>query len=170
MARSPLDSAGLPGPALIAFMAGAAVMRTCAYREVGGYEPRLFLGAEELLMRLDLAARGWRMAYVGDVVTHHHPSAKRDPAPQRRLMVGRNRLWIAWLRPPLAQAWHDSRLVLRELAPHGLAGAALLQALRGLPWVLARRRVVPPQVSWMREQVFGAPARAAAARARRVRA
>jgi hypothetical protein len=51
MARSPLDSRGLPGPALISFMAGAAVMRAAAYREVGGYEPRLFLGAEEWRMR-----------------------------------------------------------------------------------------------------------------------
>src|SRR5690606_17257775 len=47
MARSPLPSEGLPGPRLAAFMAGAVVMRADAYRAVGGYEPRLFLGAEE---------------------------------------------------------------------------------------------------------------------------
>lgn len=35
MADSPLPGDGLPGPRLIAFMAGAVVMRT-AYREVGG--------------------------------------------------------------------------------------------------------------------------------------
>src|SRR5438270_886232 len=45
MARSPIDSAGLPGPSLIAFMAGAVVMRQRAFCEAGGYEPRFFLGA-----------------------------------------------------------------------------------------------------------------------------
>ena len=48
MAASPLDARGLPGPALIGFMAGAVVMRTAAYREVGGYEPRLFHTADEI--------------------------------------------------------------------------------------------------------------------------
>src|SRR5262249_15786903 len=56
MAASPLRSSGLPGPALLGFMAGACVMRTAAYRAVGGYERRLFLGAEEWLMALDFAA------------------------------------------------------------------------------------------------------------------
>jgi GT2 family glycosyltransferase len=57
MAASPLDAKGLPGPALIGFMAGAVVMRTDAFREAGGYEPRFFLGAEEALMGLEFAAR-----------------------------------------------------------------------------------------------------------------
>jgi GT2 family glycosyltransferase len=153
MAASPLDAEGLPGPALIAFMAGAVVMRVAAYREVGGYEPRFFIGAEEPLMGLDLATRGWQMMYAADIVTHHHPSAARD-VPARRVLEARNRLWLAWLRLPWRMAWRDTRAVLRELASQGRSGAALRAALQGLPWVLAQRRVASAQALAMRAQVF----------------
>ena len=65
------------------------------------YEPRFFLGAEEALMALDLAVLGWAMVYAHDVVTHHHPSPARDVG-ARRLGGLRNRLWLAWLRLPVA--------------------------------------------------------------------
>lgn len=148
MAASPLDARGLPGPALIGFLAGAVVMRCAAYREVGGYEPRLFLGAEEALMGLDLATRGWRMAYAAELVAHHHPSPARDAA-RRRLLLLRNRLWLAWLRLPFGLARDETRQLLDEASAQGLAGAASRAALRGLPWVLVERRVVPAAVSDM---------------------
>jgi GT2 family glycosyltransferase len=154
MARSPLAAEGLPGPALIAFMAGAAVMRVSAYRSVGGYEPRFFIGAEEPLMGLDLATQGWQMMYAADVVVHHHPSRTRDVL-ARRVLEGRNRLWLAWLRLPWRMAWRDSRILLRDLSGQGVAGAAVRAALRGLPWVLARRQVASVEALAMREQVFG---------------
>ncbi|HEV7913627.1 MAG TPA: glycosyltransferase [Albitalea sp.] len=153
MARSPLDSTGLPGPALIAFMAGAVVMRCSAYRAVGGYEPRLFLGAEERLMALDFAMRGWRIVYADEVVTHHHPSPSRDPT-ARRIAQARNLLWIAWMRLPLASAWRESRRILREAAQQGLLAPALREALAGLPWALRHRRVLPPRVQEMVRKVF----------------
>lgn len=154
MARSPLGAAGLPGPGLVAFMAGAAVVRTDAYREAGGYEPRLFLGAEELLLGLTLAARGWRMAYAADVVTYHHPSAAaRDPR-GRRIAVTRNRLWIAWMRLPWPTAVRETRRLLRLAAADGVAAAAFGQALAGLPWALSRRDPVPPEVDAMFRAVY----------------
>lgn len=156
MAASPLDAAGLPGPALIGFMAGAVVMRTDAFRQTGGYEPRFFLGAEEALMGLELAARNWAMVYVSDVITHHHPSAARDPA-ARRLLLMRNRLWIAWLRLPLATAWHETRHVLHDAAAPGIGGRALRAALRDLPWVLAQRRAVPAHARDMWLLVHASP-------------
>lgn len=148
MARSPVTpppGPPLPGPALVSFMAGAVVMRTDAFRAVGGYEPRFFLGAEEVLMALDLAARGGWIAYAPQVVTHHHPSAARD-ASHRRLVTLRNRLWIPWLRLPWRWALSESRHVLREARAAGLIGPVLREALRALPWVLAERRPVPPDV------------------------
>ena len=153
MARSPLDSRGLPGPALIAFMAGAAVMRAEAFRAAGGYEPRFFLGAEEALMALDLAVLGWDMVYASDVVTHHHPSPARDPI-ARRIVSFRNRLWIAWMRLPLASAWHETCGVWREARAAGVGGPALRRALAGLPWALSQRRVLPPRVHAMHARVF----------------
>jgi GT2 family glycosyltransferase len=154
MAQSPLAAQGLPGPALIAFMAGAAVMRVAAYHSVGGYEPRFFIGAEEPLMALDLVTQGWQIMYAADVVTHHHPSVARNVS-QRRVLEGRNRLWLAWLRMPWRVAWRDSRALLRDLSEQGTAGAAVRAALQGLPWVLARRRVASAEALAMREQVFG---------------
>ena len=163
MAASPLEAAGLPGPSLVAFMAGAAVMRTDAFRAAGGYEPRLFLGAEEALLGLDLLTRGWHIVYAADVVTHHHPSAARD-AQRRRVLLARNRLWIAWLRLPWAAAWAETASVLRGTSTAGVRGAALARALLGLAWVLRRRRPVPPEVAEMHRRVFR-PAPPAAARA-----
>lgn len=161
MAHSPLDAAGLPGPALIGFMAGAAVMRTSAFRAVGGYEPRLFLGAEERLLGLDLAARGWGMAYVHDLVAHHRPSANRDGGERRALLL-RNELWIAWMRLPARSAWYVTAQLLRAAVQAGRLPQLLGPALRGLPWVLWRRRVLPPAVEAMRQQVLGGPRRRAA--------
>ncbi len=152
MAASPLDRGNLPGPALIGFMAGATVMRVAAYREVGGFEPRLFLGAEEALLAMDLAARGWSIMYAADVVTHHHPSPARNRR-ARRIMLALNRIWIAWLRLPGALAWRETRRLLREAAAAQLSGPVLRQVLTGAPWLLRERRVLPPVVLEMQRRV-----------------
>lgn len=145
MARSPVPSAGLPGPALIGFMAGAAVMRTGAFQQAGGYEPRFFLGAEEALLALDLQARGWAIVYAEDVVTHHHPSPTRDRR-ERHIHLARNGAWLAWMRLPWPTAWHQTVAPLHRARQAGVFWPALLAALRGLPWALARREPVPPHV------------------------
>ncbi len=168
MRHGPLDSHGLPGTALIAFMAGAAVMRVAAFRDAGGYEPRFFLGAEEALLALDLAARGWRLVYVDDVVTHHHPSRMRDPH-ARSVVALRNRLWLPWLRLPMRVAWRETRNVLREARRAGLTGAAVARALAGAPWVVRHRRVVPPPVVAMFTRVFHGAEAPVSRRARRDR-
>lgn len=156
MASSPLDSRGLPGPRLVSFMAGAVVMRAQAFREAGGYEPRFFLGAEEVLLGQDLLAAGWDMAYVPAVQTHHHPSPARDRR-ARQIVTTRNRFWLAWLRLPWRLAWHEMRKVWRDGRAQGVLGAALCSALAGLPWVLARRRVLPPAVVEKIVKVHGGP-------------
>lgn len=158
MAHSPLQAPGLPGPALIGFMAGAVVMRTQAFRAVGGYERRLLIGGEERLMGLDLLSAGWQMAYVPRLTVHHHPSPARD-ARARQVLHGRNTLWIAWLRLPGDSLRHETRRVLRDAAAAGTLWATLGRAVLGLPWVLWHRRVLPPHVERMRRQVLGAPPR-----------
>jgi GT2 family glycosyltransferase len=147
MARSPLPRGNLPGPALIGFMAGACVMRTAAFRAVGGYEQRLFLGAEEWLMALDFAARGWQMMYAHDVVTHHHPSPNGRDTVARRIAVARNKVWIACMRLPLRSALVESARALHDVAHAGLLSRALHETARGLPWALQRRSVVPKAVA-----------------------
>lgn len=145
MAASPVPSGGLPGPALIGFMAGAVVMRTRAFREAGGYERRFFLGAEEALLALDLQARGWAIVYAQDVVTHHHPSPARDRR-ERHIHLARNGVWLAWMRMPWPTLWHQTVAPLRRARDAGVFWPALRAALRGLPWAWARREPLPPQV------------------------
>jgi GT2 family glycosyltransferase len=145
MDESPLPRRpGLPGRPVLGFMCAASMIRRAAFLEVGGFEPRFFLGGEEELLALDLAAAGWALAYVPDVVVHHHPSARRDSTRRRRLLA-RNALWCAWLRRPWPSAARRSLAVLHERA-RGHAGLALIDALAGLPWVLRHRRVVPRDV------------------------
>jgi GT2 family glycosyltransferase len=146
MARSPLpEEPDLPGPPVLGFLACAAIVRRSAYLEVGGFQPRLLIGGEEDLLAADLASAGWGLAYAHDVVAHHHPSTTRDARAVRRLRV-RNALWFAWLRRPASTATRHTLRVLGA-APRGAdARAGLLKALRGLPWALRERRVIPPHV------------------------
>lgn len=142
MAASPLPSAGLPGPALLGFLAGAAVVRRSAFLQVGGYEPRFFLGGEEALLTLDLVMHGWRVVYAAQLTVHHYPSPARDSAGRRHCLV-RNALWVAWMRLSFGGALRETLRISRRTCSRGLFLAAFVEALRGLPWVWRRRRVLP---------------------------
>jgi GT2 family glycosyltransferase len=146
MALSPLPPADdLPGPSVLGFIACGAVVRRSAFLEVGGFDVRLGVGGEEELLAVDLAARGWGLAYVEEVVAHHHPSPSRDPSGRRRVQV-RNALWSAWLRRPLGGAARQTAH-LAALAIHQPgAWSGILLALVGLPWVLRERRPVHPEL------------------------
>lgn len=146
MASSPLArDPSLPGPPVLGFLACAAVVRRAAYLEIGGFDPRMMIGGEETLLAADLAAAGWRLAYVEDVVAHHHPSAIRDRRSRKRNTI-RNDLWFAWLRRPLPTAALRTVLVARDALRDADVRAALIAALRALPWALRRRRVLPRRV------------------------
>jgi GT2 family glycosyltransferase len=137
--------AWLPGPALLSVLAGASMFRVAAFREVGGFSPRLWLGGEEELLSLDLAARQWWMCWSSDVVIEHAASTSRDPRRRRQLGI-RNTLWTAWLRRPLPSALRRTATLLCSIPWDGASAAALAEALAGLGWVLRERRVVPPAV------------------------
>ncbi len=135
----------LPGPALLGVLAGASMFRVTAFREVGGFSARLWLGGEEELLAIDLAARGWWMCWAEDVVIQHAPSTARDPRRRRQLGI-RNTLWTAWLRRPLGSALRRTRTLLRSIPRDWASVAAVAEALAGLVWVLRERRVIPPEV------------------------
>ncbi|MEW1980086.1 glycosyltransferase [Citricoccus sp. NPDC079358] len=135
----------LPGPALGSFLAGASVMRAAAFREVGGFSPRLWLGGEEELMAADLATAGWELCHLPEVLVHHQASTVRDPHLRRRHGL-RNTLWFIWLRRPVGAAVRRTRDVLSTAPRDRTTAAGITDALAGAGWVLRERRVLSPRV------------------------
>ncbi|SEG65708.1 Glycosyltransferase, GT2 family [Thermomonospora echinospora] len=147
MADSPLGAAaGLPGPPVLGFLACASVVRRRAFLEAGGFDPVLFFVGEERLLAMDLAARGWGLAYVPDVVAVHEPSAHRPPSGRRLRAELRNTLLTAWMRRPARVALGETARLAGAAARNADARAALAGALGRLPAALARRRRLPPHV------------------------
>jgi hypothetical protein len=135
----------LPGPALGSVLAAATVLRVSAFRQVGGFSPRLWLGGEEELLSIELLARGWWLCHLPDIAAHHR-AAPRDVDRRRRLGL-RNTLWCAWLRRPLRPALRRTARLARVAERDRVSLRGFLDALAGLPGVLPARRVVPPHVA-----------------------
>jgi GT2 family glycosyltransferase len=144
MARSPLpprpDGPGIP---VLGFVACGAIVRRSAFLAAGGFHERIGIGGEEALLAIDLASRGWELRYVPELVAHHdpHPGATRSG---RAHVMLRNALWTEWLRRPRARAL--GRTLMRLASGGRVAPGALAAALRGLPWVLRERHVLPCHV------------------------
>jgi GT2 family glycosyltransferase len=143
MRASPLDDEpDLPGPPVLGFLACAAIARREAVLACGGFHARYGFGGEEHLLAVDLASAGWGLAYVDGVIAHHEPA----PGPRRWQGADelRNLLWSTWLRRPLPRALQ----LTGALTARGGDGTmrAIAAALRGLPWVMRERRVVPALV------------------------
>jgi len=150
MADSPLGrDADLPGPSVLGFLACGAVVRRTAYLEAGGFDPVIFFMGEEERLALDLAACGWGLAYVEQVVAHHHPSSARNPR-GRAVRSGRNELLTAVLRRPLPVVAATTARALRS----GSTGrAAVLAAVPRLPAALRARRGLPAHVEAARRRL-----------------
>ncbi|MBO0609018.1 glycosyltransferase family 2 protein [Myceligenerans salitolerans] len=148
MARSPLPrDPRLPGEPLLGFVACAAMVRRSAFLAVGGFDPVVRFPGEEERLALDLAAAGWAMSYLDDVVVHHHPSPSRHSPDRRRRGIARAATLSALMRLP----WRDAVGEIRRVAamsPSHRAG--VLHGLREAPAALRRRRPVPADVMALR--------------------
>jgi GT2 family glycosyltransferase len=142
MRESPLaGSPGRPGTPVLGFLACAAVVRRSAYLEAGGFHPLFGVGGEEGLLALDLAAAGWELVYVPEIVAHHHPPPRSDHSGRRRRQA-RNALWLAWMRRPPAGAFRETASVLRRgLSDRAVAGG-IRDAVAGSGLVISERRPV----------------------------
>lgn len=146
MARAPLGTiTGTPYPRIVGFVACGAVVRRTAFLDAGGFDPVVRFPGEEQLLALDLMASGWELAYVDDVVAHHHPQERADRA-DRSSDILRSQLLTSWLRDPW---WMCARttgraavLSLRSGRHRRALGQALARAWR----VPSRRRVAPSGV------------------------
>ncbi len=146
MACSPLPRhRGLPGHPLLSFLAGVSVVRRSAFLAAGGFSERLWLGGEEELLASDLVRSGWDLAYVPEIVAHHHASRLRDAHLRRRHGI-RNTLWFTWLRRPLGSAVRRTGGLLRRLPLDRVSAYGVLEAVGGVVWVLRERNVVPPHI------------------------
>ena len=142
MANSPLGSdADLPGRRVLGFVACGSVVRRSAFLGVGGFDARFAVGGEERVLAVDLERAGWRLAYVPEVVAHHHPSTERDEWGRREAEL-RNALWFAWLRRPLPAALRVTLGVARDAVRDPAGRSALAGALSCLAWVARERRPV----------------------------
>jgi GT2 family glycosyltransferase len=153
---------GQPGPALGSILAGASMLRVEAFRAVGGFHPRIWLGGEEELLAADLLAAGWSLCYGEDVPVHHAPSTVRQSTARRRDGI-RNTLWFLWLRRPWPDAVRGTVALARQVPKDAASLDAFAAAIRGLGWVSRERRVVPARV----EDIYRAlerPQRQSAAR------
>ncbi|HYO33908.1 MAG TPA: glycosyltransferase [Nocardioidaceae bacterium] len=135
MARSPLpgreDSVGTP---VLGFVACGSLVRREAFLEAGGFDDVVFFAGEEERLALDLAARGWRLAYVDDVVAHHHPASHRPTSVQRARRIVRNSLLTAVMRRPwpvvVSTAWSNVASGWTGLSGVACAAPRLRRALR----------------------------------------
>jgi GT2 family glycosyltransferase len=145
MATSPLPSEQLPGPRVLGFLACAAVVRRAAFLAVGGFSELLFIGGEEQLLAMDLAAAGWAAAYLDALTARHWPSAVRDDAARRRLLA-RNEVLTAWLRRPAGAAVTATAGLALRSGRDPVAARALASLLPALPRALRARRVLPAAI------------------------
>ena len=138
----------LPGPTAVGFLACAVVVRRSAFLEAGGFHRRYGVGGEEMLLALDLMRRGWGIAYVSDVVAHHHPT----PGPERagrRVRQLRNDLWTVWLRRRWPAVVRITARIARRAPRDEVARDALKAAVAGLPWVMRQRQALPRRLDAM---------------------
>jgi GT2 family glycosyltransferase len=147
MAASPLPvHSGRPGFPVLGFLACAAMVRRSAFLAAGGFDRRFLVGGEEELLALDLAAAGWGLAYVPDIVVHHHPSSRRDTGHRRRVQA-RNALWVSWLRHPPDLVRARTARIARQARSDAAVRRGVAEAAGGLRWVVRARRHLPPTVA-----------------------
>lgn len=146
MRDSPLTSdKPLPGPAILGFVCCAAVVRREAFIATGGFDRQFAIAGEERMFSADLLAAGWSLAYAEDMVSHHFPSPARNPD-QRIQLLTRDTFWYYWLRRPLYYALRHTLHIYQRSRENRHVRQGYREALRAMPRLLGKRRVVPPAV------------------------
>ena len=101
------------------WVSGACFMiRRSVFEEVGGFDERYFMFAEDMTLCWDVHQRGWDVAAVDEAVVSHVEGLSR-------LRATRSMIW-AHHRSALRFEWHTARGVRRVLVPV----AALVLAVR----------------------------------------
>ncbi len=146
--NTPLGGEGdLPGHRILGFMACAAVVRRGAFLAAGGFDRVVSFGAEESRLAFDLAAAGWGLCFVPEMVAYHCPTWRPRSAYRERLrQIWRNELLTCWMRRPLRLATRRTARLAWRARRDRMARQALAGALVRLPAALYRRRRLPERV------------------------
>lgn len=146
MARSPVTTPpDCPGKCILGFVACGTIVRKDAFLAAGGFHRCFGVGGEEELIALDMAGRGWLLAYMPDILAFHSPSPIRDKTRRKQLAV-RNHLWSVWLRRPLNSVLDETSPFLKKALTDCDVRQGVLEALAGLSWVLKERKPVSPDL------------------------
>lgn len=115
------------------FLVGAALLlRGTALRDVGPFDERFFLYAEETDWQHRAVAQGWEVQVVPGVVAHHHGAGTSTDAPRREALFHAG-------TETYVRKWFGRRGWLSYRAA-ALLGALLRSALPGSRGAAARRR------------------------------
>ena len=133
--------------------AAAALYRRDAFLAAGGLDERYFCYLEDVDLGFRLRLRGMRCVHVPDAVVHHVGSSTTGRESAFQIYHSQRNLVWTWVKDmpgPLLWLYLPQHLLVNALmiawfVRRGLARAVLrakLDALRGLPGVLASRKAV----------------------------
>jgi GT2 family glycosyltransferase len=132
--------------------AAAALYRTAAFLEVGGFDERFFCYGEDVDLGFRLRLRGSRAIHVADAIVHHIDGVSTDGGRSdfARYHSVRNRIWLFvknmpgplfWLLAPGHVACNVWFLAKALPARHrGAVWRGVRDALTGLPQTVVLRR------------------------------
>jgi GT2 family glycosyltransferase len=140
MQESPITTPpAFPGKCILGFVACGAIVRKEAFLSAGGFHRYFGVGGEEALLALDMAEKGWLLAYFPDLLAFHEPSPLRNKTRRKQLVV-RNHLWSVWLRRSLRGVFAETSPFIKKAITDGHVRKGVLEALAGLPWILQERK------------------------------
>jgi len=141
---------------ILAFWGCSALVSRLALRRLGGYDPNIFIWANEVEFTMRLLDAGWRHLYLPEVVaTHMKPPIPRGKPTENPRALALNYGNWAYTAGKLLRPAAAVQVLARLLAGVGLEAAARSpRAVRALPLVLASfargvrvRQPVRPAVS-----------------------
>jgi GT2 family glycosyltransferase len=134
------------------FANSGAVLMKSIYLRLAGFEPRFFHAYEEPDYALQCVAAGYKIYYHPAITIRHHFSAQGRNEIRTHHRHSRNEFWSALIRCPLPyliglliyRVFSQCRYAWKR-GPHWVIREPIwwLQALRGLPYCLRNRQVLP---------------------------
>ncbi|MEW5809769.1 MAG: glycosyltransferase family 2 protein [Actinomycetota bacterium] len=146
LASSPLGhDPALPGPSILGFLACSSIVRAAAFEAVGGFSTIIHFRGEETLLAWDLAATGWDLCFCERLTAFHQPSIHRGTTATQDARSMRNAVLTTWLRRPLRYCVRAGVDFVRAAATDRAHAAALGEAVRAVPAVIAARHRLPAE-------------------------